>query len=113
MAGFGGDLKPKPPEIDSTRRLNPGDGIGHARLAVTIVRCVKSTRTLRLSSGSFQRFEESQRLQLQFKAAFPLRFKHCDTPKRPTSIHQLTQRNIPEDLNLQKHSCKNLRYLRN
>jgi hypothetical protein len=31
MSGFGGELKPKPPEIDSTRRLYPGDGIGHAR----------------------------------------------------------------------------------
>jgi hypothetical protein len=70
--------------------------------AVTFVRCVKSIRTLRLSSGGFQRFEGPQRLHRQSKAAFPLGSKHCNTPKRPTSIHQLTQRNIPKDLSLKK-----------
>jgi len=75
--------------------------------AATLVRCVKSTGTLRLSSGSFQSFEGSQRFHPQSKAALPSGSKQCDTPKRPRNIHQLTKSSIPEDLNLQKHSCAN------
>jgi hypothetical protein len=95
----------------SSSRLYPGDGTVHPPIsmvcAVTFVRCVKSSRTLRLIQWQFPTFRRIAAPSFSVQGRFPLGIQTLRYSETSTIIHQLTERIIQEDLNLRKHSFEN------